>query len=69
MTEIQWTPYEACACVEGFGDQEYSEEECISAWQYIADTGMWRGLQGWYGRMVFNLIDQGIIQPPKELVN
>jgi hypothetical protein len=63
------TPYLACAIAEGFCEGEgASEEDQITAWQYIADTGIWRGLQGWYGRAVHSLIEDGIISKPKEKV-
>jgi len=56
------TPYLACAYAEGFCEGEgASEEDQITAWQYIADTGLWRGLQGWYGRAVASLLEAGII--------
>jgi len=61
MTTIQWTSYDACACVEGFDGLEWSEEDQLSAWQYIKDTGLWRGLQGWYGRTVRDLTEGGYL--------
>jgi len=60
-TEIKWTPYSACACVEGFDDEQHDEDEILSAWQYISDTKLWVGLQGWYGRSVNQLIQEGLI--------
>jgi hypothetical protein len=60
----EMTRYNACACAEGFcGGESASEEEVLAAWQYIWDTGLWRSLQGWYGRTVHDLIDEGIITP------
>lgn len=56
-----WTPYDACACVEGFDGIEHTEDEIISAWQYIKDTGLYRSLQGWYGRTVRDLTEAGYI--------
>lgn len=58
------TPYRACSVAEGFCNDEASEEEEAAAWQYISDTGIWRQLQGWYGRGVMSLLDSGIIEPP-----
>lgn len=59
------TPYRACAVAEGFCEGEGAgEEEQLAAWQYICDTGLWRTLQGWYGRNVFSLIEYGTIEPP-----
>ncbi len=59
------TSYLACAYAEGFCEGENAtEKEQLCAWQYIADTGMWRGLQGFYGRTVHNLVDSGVISEP-----
>ena len=53
--------YRAVALAEGFEDG--TEEEILSAWQYLVDTGLaWR-LQGWFGRTASALIDAGYIQP------
>lgn len=50
---------------EGWGDGENATQaQQAAAWQYINDTGIWRSLQGWYGRNVQNLVDQGLIGPP-----
>jgi hypothetical protein len=61
-----WTPYEACAAVEGFGDQDHDEEAIISAWQYLIDRGIVWSLQGWYGRTAARLIAGGICTPATE---
>ena len=60
-TSIQWTPYDASACVEGFDGIEHDEETVISAWQYLIDTGLAWKLQGSYGRTAKYLIEEGII--------
>ena len=53
--------FRAVALAEGFEDG--TEEEILSAWQYLVDTGLaWR-LQGWFGRTASALIDAGYIQP------
>jgi hypothetical protein len=57
------TSYLACAYAEGFCEGEgASEEEQLIAWQYIWDTGVWKNLQGFYGRTVHELIINGIIK-------
>jgi hypothetical protein len=57
------TPYLACAYAEGFCEGEgASEEEVITAFQYIKDTGLWRHLQGFYGRTVRQLLEEGVIE-------
>lgn len=56
---MNWTPYDACACVEGFDGEQHTEEETISAWQYLISTGHCWQLQGWYGRTAAWMIEQG----------
>jgi hypothetical protein len=52
--------YKACECVEWSEDS--TEDQQTIAWQWIADTGSWRGLQGWYGRTVNHLQNIGVIE-------
>jgi len=57
------TPYSACAFCEGFLEGENAtEEQQLTAWQYIWDTRLWTKLQGFYGRAVHNLIELGKIE-------
>lgn len=61
----EMTPYFACACAEGFcGGENASEKEVRAAWQYISDTGLFRSLQGFYGRTVFDMRKDGYILSP-----
>jgi hypothetical protein len=53
--------YEAIGLAEGFISAE-SEEQVIDAWQHLHDTGLAYSLQGWFGRTVKDLLEQGIIQ-------
>lgn len=47
------TPYKATAYAEGFCEGENATEvEQLCAWQYISDTGLWKSLQGYFGRNV-----------------
>ena len=41
-------------------EEASSEEELISAWQHLINTGLAWSLQGWFGRTAKNLIDEGI---------
>ena len=60
MLNTQWDSYSACACVEGFDREDHTEEEMVSAWQFLIDKGICWQLQGWYCRTAAELIDQGI---------
>jgi hypothetical protein len=53
--------YTAVGLAEGFIEAE-SEEQIIEAWQYLHDTGIGYQLQGFFGRTLVQLIDEGIIQ-------
>lgn len=52
--------YTATAYAEGF-EQAPNEEAEIEAWQYLHDTGLAYQLQGWFGRTVQSLLEEGII--------
>lgn len=61
--------YLACAYAEGFceGDNA-SEVNQLRAWSYIIGTGIWRTLQGWYGRTVAHLIEQNLIDKNGKII-
>jgi hypothetical protein len=66
MTSIApraWDTYSACAAVEGFDEQDHDQDEIISAWQHLIDTGHAFRLQGWCGRMTRDLIRAGLCNP------
>jgi hypothetical protein len=66
LKKKKWTQYLATAYAEGFCEGEgASEEEQISAWQYLIDTGLRWQLQGWFGRTASNLIEQGVCRRAK----
>ena len=50
----------AVGIAEGWIEAE-NEQEIIDAWQQLHDTGLAYNLQGWFGRTVRNLINEGII--------
>jgi hypothetical protein len=56
--------YTACETVEW--SEDATEEEQLTAWQWLVDTGSCWGLQGWYGRTASALLEDGIIQQPIE---
>ena len=58
-TKEKLTSYLATGLAEGF--EEGTEEEIIAAWQYLHDTRLAYKLQGWFGRTVTQLIEEGII--------
>lgn len=54
--------YLATAYAEGFCEGEGATmDEQLCAWQYIWDKGLWKGLQGFFGRTVHSLIESGTI--------
>lgn len=55
--------YRAVGIAEGF-EEASSIDEVRAAWQHIADTGLYRHLQGWFGRTLSRLIDAGEVDPP-----
>ena len=56
----------ACAYAEGFCEGENaSQKEQLTAWQWISDKGLWKQLQGFYGRTVEELINNNQIRKPK----
>ena len=46
------------------GADEADEETQLEAWQLLVDTGVVWKLQGSFGRMAANLIEQGLITAP-----
>lgn len=52
--------YQAVGLAEGFIEAE-SEEQVIEAWQYLHDTRIGYGLQGFFGRTLTQLLDEGVI--------
>lgn len=60
--------YTAVGLAEGFIEPE-SQEQVISAWQHLVDTGIVWQLQGWFGRTAHDLIENGVINPPTREYN
>jgi hypothetical protein len=59
---IEMTPINATLIAEGALDAD--QETQIEAWQYLVDTGLAWALQGSFGRMAQELIDQEVITAP-----
>lgn len=62
--EYKFDTFTAVGIAEGFVEAE-SQEEILAAWQYIYDNNIWMTLQGWFGRTVHDLLEQGLIIPKK----
>lgn len=63
-TEI--TDYLAVGVAEGFEEtnntsNEEGARDIVRAWSYICGKGLWKGLQGFFGRSVYHLIDENIL--------
>lgn len=66
-TEIEWTPYLACAYAEGFCEGEVASlEEQIEAWAYIYDNNLHHSLQAFYSRKLEVFVDDDILSKSDE---
>jgi hypothetical protein len=54
-------PYDMMGNIIEFENGELSEEGILELFQYLVDTGTAWTLQGSYGRMAKDLIEQGLI--------
>ena len=54
--------YTAVGIAEGFIEAD-SEEQVLEAWQYLHDTRLGYQLQGFFGRTLNQLINEGLINP------
>ena len=59
---MEMTPINAVLIAEGEIDTD--QETQIEGWQYLVDTGLAWSLQGSFGRMAQELIDQDVITAP-----
>jgi hypothetical protein len=54
--------YDAVGIAEGFIEVD-CEERVLEAWQYLHDTRIGYQLQGFFGRTLKQLLDEGLINP------
>jgi len=54
--------FDAVGIAEGFIETD-SEEQVLEAWQYLHDTRLGYQLQGFFGRTLNQLINEGLINP------
>ena len=54
--------FEATMIAEGVYEAG-SQEQYMEAWQKLIDTGTCWSLQGWFGRVATQLIEDGICKP------
>ena len=54
--------FQAVGIAEGFIEAD-SEEQVLEAWQYLHDTKLGYQLQGFFGRTLNQLLDEGLINP------
>jgi len=54
------TPYTAIGIAEGRIEVD-TGGEVLEAWQYLHDTGLGYTLQGWFGRQLAGLIEDGLV--------
>lgn len=52
--------YTAVGIAEGFIEAE-TDEQVLQAWQHLVDTGLAWSLQGRFGRIAMDLINEGLI--------
>ena len=57
--------YDEVGAIIAFENGELGEDETLELFQHLIDSGLAWKLQGSYGRMAQNLIDQGLIDPRK----
>lgn len=68
MAEREWDIFSASMCAEGAcGYEAESEEEWVSAFQYLIDCGIVWQLQGWFGRTARDLIEAGHCTMPQKV--
>lgn len=58
--------FKACSIAEGFcGGEDATQDEQRAAWQWLYDQKAYLHLQGWYGRTMRDMIEDGFIHKAK----
>ena len=58
------TPMSVVDAIEIIEGGDADEDTIIEAWQTLADSGVWRSLQGFYQRGMQEMVDQGLVTLP-----
>ncbi len=66
MSFFKFSHYSATMIAEGV-EQAESEEQYVAAWQYLIDTGIAWQLQGRFGRIAMDMIDNGVCEAPSHI--
>ncbi len=51
--------------IMAYENGELNENETIKLFQHLLDTGQVWGLQGHYGRTAWDMLEEGLLTPPK----
>lgn len=59
-TYLNMTPLKMVEIIENPDDT--SEEQDLCAWQWVYDTGIWKHMQGSYGRGLEYMLSLGVLE-------
>ena len=59
-TDTNWTSYLAVGIAEGFEETD-NIDMVLEAWAYIGQNGLYRELQGFFGRTLHSIVDAGYL--------
>lgn len=60
--------FTAIGIAEGFVEAE-SQQQVLEAWSHIGKTGLYKSLQGFFGRTLFSLVEGGYLSEDFEITN
>jgi len=58
--------YDVTGGIIAYEEGEMNDEQTIELFQHLLDSGMVWGLQGHYGRTAMDLLEAGLLTPPKK---